>query len=277
MFVIAIDPQMIAASLEEAHAPVRSHLPRYERTVPLGWRFMDKFIQLPFTIPPTTPDALKGYVEWLSDTTPTVSPPPDPQPVPDAPRGGESELHPQPQAGDNNPAMVAKDESTTHAVRAFRESRDVGVIVREAAAATSGNPREIKRIANLARLYLRLRNERRTAERQWTAPTLNQYARWIVLTLRWPEVLRWLLWGADEASWNEDELRIPLQIRRLRALEDAARSANAGSAWAETLGERLQIPCSEGDWARDPKLYEFFRSEAKAPVEQRLSAATAFW
>lgn len=279
MFVIGIDPQMIAAALEEAHAKVRDHLPRYERTVPLGWRFMDKFIQLPFTIPPNTPRALKGYVGWLSDTTPPPPPPlapPGPAhdlvPPPPVPREGSPAGPPGEAAG-----LGQKKEDTAAAVKEFRESREVGVIIAEAAGATSGNPREIKRIANLARLYLRLRNERRLSEPLWRSPTLSQYARWIVLTLRWPEVLRWLLWGADEATWEERESDASVQMRRLRIMEETAQSTSSADDWASGLGKRLHIPCAEGDWARDPKLYEFFQSEAKANGEQRLSRVIEFW
>ncbi len=65
MFVIGMDPQMIAAALEKAHEDMRERLPRYERSVPLGWRFMDKFVQMPFTIPPSSPERLRTYANWL--------------------------------------------------------------------------------------------------------------------------------------------------------------------------------------------------------------------
>ena len=61
MFLIGMDPQMIAAALEKAHEEIRERLPSYERGVPLGWRFMDKFVQLPFTIPPQAD--LNEYLE----------------------------------------------------------------------------------------------------------------------------------------------------------------------------------------------------------------------
>ena len=42
-------------------------------------------------------------------------------------------------------------------------------------------------MVNLARLYLALRNERRHLNPFWRAPSLEQYALWIALTLRWPQ------------------------------------------------------------------------------------------
>jgi hypothetical protein len=43
---------MVAAALEVAHAEVISKLPEYSTHTPIGWKFMDKFVQLPIVIPP---------------------------------------------------------------------------------------------------------------------------------------------------------------------------------------------------------------------------------
>jgi hypothetical protein len=290
MFVIGIDPQMIAAALEEAHAKVREQLPRYERTVPLGWRFMDKFIQLPFTIPPSSKDALEGYVDWLSGKKPietrTESPPdhdqpsvedepaPPPDPSSDSPGGGTPIARVRGQLPDE------EKSDTAEAVKIFQESRDVGIIIQKAAQGTSGNPREIKRLANLARLYLGLRNARRLRDEAWRSPNLDQYARWITVTLRWPDMMRWLQWGADEATWVAEKASLALSERRLQFLQDQARVAKTAEAWRKALGKELKVPVSkESDWACDHKLYEFFQMEAKLPSHERLSdaAARGFW
>lgn len=295
MFVIGMDPQMIAAALEEAHAKVREQLPRYERTVPLGWRFMDKFIQLPFTIPPASPTSLKDYVRYVSDATPPSMPLPlhdeasarafrdaaalmdsaaelRARPRPNGPSSGSAPIRPTP----DEPAETAR---VTRAVQSFKESLDVGRIIEAAADATSGNPREIKRIANLARLYLRLRDARRKREATWRSPALRQYARWIVLTLRWPEVMRWLLWGADEATWTAEESAKPLPVRRLQIIESQG-SLETAAEWATALASKLNLPAQQkGDWTQDPKLFEFFQMKRSSEVDQKLSAAllTGFW
>ena len=287
MFVIGMDPQMIAAALEDAHSKVRSRLPRYERTVPLGWRFMDKFIQLPFTIPPSHGTALKGYIDWLSGDTAGVAAdhPEAVRPTSsDAPQDPRALELPGPDLSRSTLKVGPESEfAASPAPRievAFTESREVGRIIQEAAANTSGNPREIKRLANLTRLYLGLRNERRKAEPTWRSPVPSQYARWIVLTLRWPDMMRWLQWGADEFAWPEAYSGADLTTRRLQLLEDAAAQCVVARDWTNVLVANLSVPGDdESDWSTDPKLFEFFVQEAKLEPEERLSAAAAegFW
>jgi len=283
MFVIGMDPQMIAAALEEAHAKVRDQLPSYENTVPLGWRFMDKFIQLPFTIPPSDKDRLKSYVDWLAapeqrdatlaadERAPVAQVTPITPIVQRSQRKTDIALSP---VEEPEPSKQAQAEIL------FKESRDVGIIIREAAGNTSGNPREIKRLANLARLYLGLRNSKRRHSSTWISPNLGQYARWIALTLRWPDMMRWLQWGADECSWSTVQASLSLQERRLHVLQDTALTSTTAEMWKVAVVGTLNVPCDKpSDWVRDTKLFEFFRAEAELPQHERLSTAVArgFW
>jgi hypothetical protein len=285
MFVIGMDPQLIAAALEDAHTKVREHLPRYERMVPLGWRFMDKFIQLPFTIPPARRATLEPYVEWLSSTTmmkeastkkkgaqdeisPVIEEPVEVPPDTPAAIGGAPVL--KDAGGNADPQVEAM----------FKESRDVGAIIREAARNMSGNPREIKRLANVARLYLGLRDAARSRDSSWRSPSLSQYARWITLTLRWPDMMRWLQWGADEGTWGPADASMELLERRLQLLEGSAQTANTAKAWREALVATLNVPDNKpSDWACDANLFEFFQAEVRRPSNERLSTAVArgFW
>ena len=262
MFVIGIDPQMIAAALEEAHAQVREQLPRYERTVPLGWRFMDKFIQLPFTIPPSSKDTLGKYINWLNVTDTTnasVEPSAAKADLASIPVVKAKPISPdtpvrQPFPNDNIEADVeGKKDDASNAIKEFKESRDVGVIIQSAALGATGNlsnPREIKRLANIARLYLGLRDARRVRDSSWDVPNLDQYARWIIVTVKWPDMMRWLQWGADEGTWTSKQVAASLTERRLQVLQDLARADNTAAAWAKSLALRLNVPASkESDWA----------------------------
>jgi hypothetical protein len=163
---------------------------------------------------------------------------------------------------------------------AFAESRDVGEIIRKVAKYTVGNPREVKRMVNLARLYLFLRNVRRRNDETWRSPDIDQYARLIALTLHWPDMMRWLQWGADEASWEVDDQASELVVRRLRILEFEATNSSSPSEWRQNLSKQLHVPIdSEADWACDPKLFDFFKHEGQQEVSNRLSAGAqkAFW
>ena len=69
MFVIGMDPEMIAAALEEAYCKIIARLPSYSRRLSIGWRFLDKFVQLPFPIPPNDYDDVDEYVKTLFYST----------------------------------------------------------------------------------------------------------------------------------------------------------------------------------------------------------------
>lgn len=291
MFVIGMDPQMVAAALEKAHEDVRQKLPSYERAVPLGWRFMDKFVQLPFTVPRSEQGDLETYVDWLAGgarrsarTSATIAPDNTPEEL----RDGTAAVAGQPVQQQSEPDPVIETSKTqtdpvpetqAEAVEAFRESRNVGTIIRKIAGSAIDNPREMKRMVNLARFYLTLRAARCEKEPEWRAPSPDQYARWIILTLRWPDMMRWLQWGADEAHWPNEPDDRPLVVRRLRALEEYAATSASAEKWQEALTARLGLPEQEkGTWLRDVKLFEFFQGEAEFD-EGRLSSAAerGFW
>ncbi|PDS81423.1 P-loop NTPase fold protein [Rhizobium sp. L43] len=288
MFVIGMDPQMVAAALESAHEDVRKQLPTYERSVPLGWRFMDKFIQLPFTIPPSGGRQFEGYVDWLVGAVPPTTPSGKKDGT-DAPANGfEPRRPPNPpeETGRDTPArkpvsaLPLNDKPADMATTAFAESRDVGAIIRKIAAYSIGNPREMKRMVNLARFYLSLRSARRVRDAHWRAPDLDQYARWIAITLRWPDMLRWLQWGADEAHWPPEQQGTDLVIRRLRVLEFHASTSDLPDKWRAALRSELNVPIdSDSDWACDTKLFEFFKTESALAEGKRLSDAVmrGFW
>jgi len=284
IFIIGMDPQMVAAALEKAHEDVRKQLPRYERAVPLGWRFMDKFIQLPFTIPPTAGARFDEYVNWLGDS---VGASQESKKTQDTFGAGDDSGN-----NDNIDDVIDQNKSrgfiasspspvnspTTSST--FVESRDVGAIVRKIATYSAGNPREMKRMVNLARFYLALRSARRSRGDSWREPDLDQYARWIAITLRWPDMMRWLQWGADEATWDASGFHDSLVVRRLRKLEMTAEDSSSAEIWKNTLAMDLMVPIeSESDWACDPKLFEFFRHECVLPPAKRLSEAAlrGFW
>ncbi|TMJ15533.1 MAG: hypothetical protein E6G94_06990 [Alphaproteobacteria bacterium] len=194
MFVIGMDPQIVAAALEREHDGVIAKLPSYERAVPLGWRFMDKFIQLPFTIPPSDDATLRGFVKELGVERETTGdapvgdqrPPVQPETVlaaPDWPNRGtmrgvadlifavsklvyrrtsqqlSGPAAPEPvETSSGEEAKPVPEPTLEDVVQRDIESRDVGLLVEQIGSSTEGNPREIKRMANIGRLYLQLRN-----------------------------------------------------------------------------------------------------------------------
>ena len=69
IFVLGMEPGMVAAALEVANKEVIEKAVEMgvaDATVPVGWRFMEKIVQLPITIPPPTKGGKDAYVKSLT-------------------------------------------------------------------------------------------------------------------------------------------------------------------------------------------------------------------
>jgi hypothetical protein len=64
LFVLGMDAEMVAAALQAAHKDMIACLPS-DAGIPVGWRFMDKFVQLPFLIPPAEEQQMTRYTSSL--------------------------------------------------------------------------------------------------------------------------------------------------------------------------------------------------------------------
>ncbi len=65
-FVLGMDGEIVAAALEKHYSDTLGELPSYSRADSLGWHFLDKFIQIPFVIPPAKHDLLDDFAERKS-------------------------------------------------------------------------------------------------------------------------------------------------------------------------------------------------------------------
>ena len=101
--ILAMDPAIVAAALDEAHSKMvaaTAASPSRDSDLPLGWRFMDKFIQLPFVIPaPSEPD-----INSLANSL--LAPLPSPAPAQSTP----ASTNPTPSPA---PAHAATDSTAT--------------------------------------------------------------------------------------------------------------------------------------------------------------------
>ena len=69
IFVLGMEPGMVAAALEVANKEVIEkalEMGLADSTVPVGWRFMEKIVQLPITIPPPAKGGKESYVKSLT-------------------------------------------------------------------------------------------------------------------------------------------------------------------------------------------------------------------
>lgn len=236
-FILGMDAEMVAASIDVAYVKMQGSIPgKVNKFGSVGWYFLDKFIQLPFLIP-TLSDEKKLYLvshlfeEEISRQTPEVSPRdlrPKQEEVPitrerfEDLRGKAKSLleNPQPKSvnPEQRPPVVKINNSTERKV--FEESfLDLGFEkleqenelqrrVGKFAPYLDPSPRSIKRFANLLRFHAALQKLREVTnnyleiegdtESYEEFADMDTLAFWLILTLRWPLLVRWLQWEAED-------------------------------------------------------------------------------
>jgi len=280
MFVLGIDAEIVAAALNKSHGDVFAQMPSYARTTSVGWRFMDKFVQLPFIVPPPDQAQMASYAKSLLVT---------------ADRGGRVSLSAREQVAnsvekehashkpiqeivqqvqknlrldDTERDQLLKDAVTIKKmdenIRSFTDNEEIiAQRIVSSISSYSRNPRDVKRFINSFRFYYFLRSAREA--RSQAVPSLDQLSRWIVLSLRWPGIIRWLRGRglvSDESA-----------VRDLALLETAAQKSTALSAWVDAASEAMRLTDKEKTWLSDEDMQSFFATEAKLSDAERLSAS----
>jgi hypothetical protein len=272
MFVIGMDPQIVAAALEHAHKDVKNQLPRYEQGAPLGWRFMDKFVQLAFTIPPPSSATIEAFVKSLglhSTQAPVAG-------DKDKPGTSAGAAVPAPgPSGTPEAARVATAVQQAISKTVTEESEDVHAVLDGITREFYCSPREIKRIMNFIRFVLLLRVAR--IANSEPVPTLVSYQRWIMLSIRWPEMLRWLQWGAGTMSTLLTTHDLEGGTAQRLSVLEAACDGPGGEmqAWADAAANQLGLRQEDVPWLADRELHRFFIREFGRPVADRLSRAAS--
>ena len=281
MFVLGIDDEMVAAALDKAHSDVISKLPSYAKSASIGWRFMDKFVQLPFIVPPPTRDELKKYADSLfsEDSAEVVeidiqtrnrvtqviesagvdAKAPQ-QIVHEAAKGQSLSVQQQRTLEDEVVVIQQMDRN----IRAFSdEEKKMRDLLTTSAANFSTNPRDIKRFVNVFRFYYFLRAAREA--RRNPVPSLSQLSRWILFSLKWPEAVRYL-WRTQLAP---DVVRHP----QLESLEKVGNEFQNLDDWRKGAALALGMKADENPWFSSQEVMRFFKAESEFAEEERLSAS----
>jgi hypothetical protein len=276
LFIIGMDPQMVAAALEHAHKEVKLHLPSYEQTVPLGWRFMDKFIQLPFTIPPRSSVAIGRYVHSLTRPLQLGPYPSMRIPATGANAGRERPDVKLPVSPDDT--QQARRPDADEAVLLQREvskmvtneSEDVRTVMLGITNSMFFSPRDIKRILNFVRFVLLMRAGKVSARE--TVPDLLLYQGWIVLCMRWPDMARWLQWSGDLIAAVASVQLEGAVAQRLAVMENCALpQGQTADEWGKDVAKQLNLQTDNVSWLADRDLHGFFVQQAQRPAQERLS------
>lgn len=280
--VIGMDTEVVAAALEEAHMNVIRRLPSYARRIPVGWRFMDKFVQLPFVIPPLDEKAVSDYADHLAAAEDRHAREVQARAAGDSARIAEAHIRKSLDQGKDESEIVkettnfyvteedaqqgkAMEEGLRLAqlqlesirrqryiderARSFRSDSDkIQSLLLGAKEDFSNNPRELKRLVNVYRFYYNLRLARQS--RNQAVPTELQLRNWLKLSLAWPEVVRWLRrsyseWESGLDSKSETRTAIGYRLTKLEnlAVAQVKDCEDAGSSTMEMRNPTIR------DWA----------------------------
>ncbi|MFG2794062.1 P-loop NTPase fold protein [Streptomyces sp. NPDC048419] len=262
IFVVAMEPEMVAAHIEVAYGPLVEALTGEDywgEAGKLGWRFLDKIIQLPVSLPSLRSDQASQFLgtalvgsTWASraeasqevdDGTARRIENAIRQRHPSLQDISEAAASAQRQAGGDDPAATGFSPETQQAMRRELRRRlrpdnpEVQRIVATVAGRLTGNPREIKRFVNVFRFYAVIRQEREAAG--LPAPdTLTAIAKLAVLAVRWPHLRAAL--GRQIGPTERDTVLALLEAPIAELPEEAGWSARREAL--QTVLSNAQIP-----------------------------------
>jgi KAP family P-loop domain/Putative peptidoglycan binding domain len=260
IFVLAIEPAVVAAHIETAHKDLVSRLAEFDADQSwsrLGWRFLEKIVQLPLALPPPPPHLAERYVLTLfAHPGPGSAADAAGERIRRAAEAEQAELarrRAQPRLADlpreraevQQRAQVehgldeteARIVAETVAIRRFAgtfsddDDEVRQAIVTEALALPHRNPREMKRLVNLFRFYALIVNERRVlVDAESQTEVFAQVARLAAVTNRWPHLLNALGAPGSPTQGPGGERRVAFED-----LESAA--GGPDDQWYEVLAE----------------------------------------
>jgi len=227
IFVLGMDTEVVAASIEVAHEKVIGKVSRHDGE--LGWNYMDKIVQLPIALPGILATDQENYFRTLL---------------------GESR-------GDENAGSRPYQRPPTLAGL----TRDIAALQPH----LSFNPRTLVKIANLSRFYLLLQAERHRVGS--LAANEKQILTWSIVLARWPHFVRWLQrlqQSVKDSDLNSPSVRGKRKesAAALERLIERARMTNNADAWTTELDTD---GIDHGGWALSPGLWELLHDPNSAP------------
>ena len=234
VFVIGMDAQAVAGSIEAKYKDLREYLDDADDPggLTLGQCFLEKIIQINFRIPRADPQAVVSFIDAHLDAAKGELPP---RPFREERIEAEQLIEAEQRAGksldeavqvvqafrpDISREVVAEARQEVFA-KSFDDSEGVRRAIHEAAPYLGLNPRKIKRFINFFRLQALIANRRGLLETG--VIRLDLLAKWVIIAMRWPDVI--------EATMTDRSFSISLKKahktrEKLRQIQSGLRPAS---------------------------------------------------
>ena len=225
-FILGMDAEMVAASIDVAYEKMKGLIQEKEQIFgSVGWYFLDKFIQLPFLIPTMRIEDKKHLIENLfgPEQTNLQSKGPEARLSEEEKEEIEEKAKEVYQQKDQGIEEVKKSMPNYQSQkkqkvfdRAFLkeglnsklDQKEVEEKITKFAEFLSPSPRSIKRFANLLRFHTSYQELRKL--KGMPNANLETLTIWLIISLRWPKLIRWLQWHNEKGLKNFDfKMKLP--------------------------------------------------------------------
>ncbi|MGC2694251.1 MAG: P-loop NTPase fold protein, partial [Candidatus Angelobacter sp.] len=304
IFVLAMEPGMVAAALQAANKDViekAEEMAVVDTMVPMGWRFMEKIVQLPVIMAPPTSVGLESYAKWLmTDLDARSALPENGHRSAPAALGSETTSQvPEVERKIQNWVRLFKSPTTIDQVVKMSDDllKQVPVEERWAAAEASkrvfertftdrdpaikkfiteimhlvgGNPRQIKRYVNVFRFYSALRHSLRVDAaaqgRVVNLPVDEGLAKFVALSINWPHAIDCLRLRGVNIVGNTPEMKSLLAILEEKSKSLEENGSESDREWAEFLDKNGLLLL--GKWVSTRPFRQFLaRGESICEIE----------
>jgi hypothetical protein len=158
--------------------------------------------------------------------------------------------------------------------------KNIRELMRDTTSAFSKNPRDLKRFMNVFRFEYFLLLARQN--RGLNVPSDSQLGRWITLTLKWPDLARWIQGRYNFSEYTKKPAAGNMRYihKRLKDIEDITEeckkqtNGDSSKTWQQKMESLLGLKAEKNSWIADESLRNFFMDELdKYKPEERLSAS----
>jgi hypothetical protein len=272
IFILGLDAEVVAASMEVAHEEIISKLS--SRRDELGWRFMDKFIQLPFVIPRLTIRQGEIFLGKMFETSKQDQENEEQQNAklkaedmiaqlenekldPESVASEIGKISESLQDADPNDALKVQHKIIEYGVERYQEDDPrLAALFDPVRSYLTDNPRTIKRVVNLFRFHYFTSIVRMMQNLPAAEP--KQLARWAVLIVRWPHFVRWIQAERTRAMQSGKEGEI-IEPKTLSDVIEAANAVRVLKSWVNNLNKK---GIKDQRWINDQDLFQYLKSNA---------------